>query len=339
MNEPLISVVLPVFNAGHFVIDAVASIIEQTLQDWELLCIDDGSTDECPAILDWFAAQDRRIRVIHQPNRGLVDALNVGCQHSRAPLIMRMDHDDIALPKRMQLQAAFMRDNPYCVVLGGGILEMDSDKSPLCISHCSRHHDQIVDDLLHRRTGHFHPTTLIRADALHAVGGYRSQYQWVEDHDLWLRLSERGELANISDVVLCYRQHAASICWQRSAQQRELMNQLLAEAYRRRGQATPPTVQLQGSARRSAAGPGKWARAASRGGYASSALKHLRLLNKSDARWSYKLRMNSEVALRLVVSLLARIASRSRQVGVPTFDHWHRRWTEAQFAATSSQAA
>ena len=300
MHEPLVSVVMPVYNPGRFLADAVNSIIEQTFHDWEMICVNDGSTDGSGLLLDKFAEQDARIRVVHQANTGIVGALNNGNEHARGPLICRMDSDDIALPDRMEKQLAFLRRSPNCVAVGGAILEIDTDGDPLCCTRLPAEHTDIENNLLHRRTGLFHPTTMLRTEALRAVGGYRAQYQWVEDHDLWLRLAQRGELANLNEIVLCYRQHPSSVCWQRSAQQRGLMNRLLTEAYAVRGLDLPQQLLHVSGTTRSAAGPGKWARAAAKGGFPRSVAKHLRKLAQSpETSRRYLLRMTLESTLRL----------------------------------------
>ncbi|MEZ6137283.1 MAG: glycosyltransferase [Pirellulaceae bacterium] len=332
-RDPLVSIVMPVFNAGDYLLPALASLLEQSFQDWEMICVDDGSQDKSGHILDWFASVDSRIRVIHQSNTGIVGALNRGCSAACAPLICRMDCDDIALPNRLEAQVAYLRQHPECTVVGGAILEMDGEGDPLRVSRLPTQHADIVDGLLHRRTGHFHPTTMFRAEAFEAVGGYRAKYQWVEDHDLWLRMAQRGRLANLEDVLLCYRQHASSVCWQRSGQQRQLMNELLQEAYRARGRELPAALLAETTVNRSAAGPGKWARAAAKGGYPRSAFKHLRRLMDSDATRGYKIRMIAEVIARLVVDVPRRICSRSTPT-IPTFPLWHERLSR-EFKPTS----
>lgn len=333
---PLISIVMPVYNAGAFLIDSVASMIEQSHRDWELICVNDGSSDGSGQLLDWFAAQDARIQVIHQPNAGIVEALNRGCSQAVAPLLCRMDQDDIAMPNRLQQQATYLRNHPNCSVVGSSILEMDAEGDPLRVSQLANEHERIVEDLLHRRTGHFHPTTLFRTEAFEAVGGYRKQFEWVEDHDLWLRLARRGRLANINQVLLCYRQHATSICWQRSSQQRSLMNAVLSDAYRTRGLNLPESLIAESTQNRAPAGPGKWARAAAKGGYAGSVFKHLRLLLKSDDRPAYKARMATEAIARLAFSYPKRIFRPA--IRIPTFADWHTR-AASQQSLSSKQAA
>jgi glycosyltransferase involved in cell wall biosynthesis len=323
--EPLISVVMPVYNAGRHLIDAVASIINQSLGDWEMICVNDGSRDGSGQLLDWFAGQDARIRVVHQANAGIVAALNRGCDLARAPLIARMDSDDIALVDRFAQQSAFLQKAPHCVAVGGAILEIDSDGDPLCRSNLPLEHEEIIGNLLSRQTGLFHPSVMMRSEAFRAVDGYRPQYEWVEDHDLWLRLGHRGQLANLPQTVLCYRQHAGSVCWQRSQQQRELMNSLLREAYAARDKEIPAGLVMASGVTRSPAGSGKWARAAAKGGYPLSVLKHLKKLQSSvDSSPAYLARMAAESTLRLASGYPRRLLSKTKP-RVPHFPQWHAR--------------
>jgi glycosyltransferase involved in cell wall biosynthesis len=306
-----------------------------------MICVNDGSTDGSAAVLEWFASCDPRLRVLHQSNAGIVEALNKGIAAAQAPLICRMDCDDVALPNRLELQTRYLEDHPECVVVGASILEIDADNDPLQVSRLPREHAAILNNLLHRRTGHFHPTTMIRSAALQAVGGYRRRYQWVEDHDLWLRLSDRGELANLPDILLCYRQHVGSVCWQRTELQRTLMNELLSEAYQARSQAVPAAVIIKDSITRSTAGPGKWARAAAKGGNWRNALKHLAALNRGPAPVAYKARMSFEIAARFLISRLRQPDSGALDnIVPPSFPDWHARWeTQSTHFGSPSQAA
>ncbi len=328
MREPLISVVVPIYNGGPYLIDALASVVEQTFGDWEMICVNDGSSDGSGEVADWFARQDSRIRVIHQTNAGIVSALNTGWRQARGPLICRMDCDDIAQPDRLQTQQRYLRDHPECVVVGGSILEIDHQSDPLAVSRLPEQHAEIVKHLLHRRTGHFHPTTMMRTEAVRAVGGYREQYQWIEDHDLWLRLSRRGRLANLAEILLYYRQHPSSVCWQRAQLRVQLMNSLMRDAYRVRGRDVPHELILSGSVQRSAAGPGKWARAAAKGGFVRSSFKQLAHLWRGPDRTTYKLRMTCETLARLPVGVTRRAVQRDGAVSIPTFPKWHQAWHE-----------
>src|SRR5690349_16914620 len=106
MPEPAITVLMPAYNAGRYIADAVRSVLEQRFTDFELLIIDDGSTDDTAAIVRSFA--DSRIRLLQQPNRGVAPALNFGLQHARAALVARFDADDLCHPGRLQQQYELM---------------------------------------------------------------------------------------------------------------------------------------------------------------------------------------------------------------------------------------
>jgi len=303
MTDPLVSIVLPVYNAERYLQTALASMFAQSFTNWELIGINDGSCDGSARILEACAASEPRMRVLHQENQGIVQTLNRGIAAARGSLICRMDADDIAMPQRLAQQVAFMQQHPQHVVVGGAILKIDSDSDPLGVDRLATSHEQIEQALLSRQTGLFHPATLIRAQALAQVGGYRSEYEWVEDHDLWLRLAQAGRLANLDEVILCYRLHASSICWQRTTTQRQRMSQLLTEAYAARGKTMPAELQVESDLSRSPAGPGKWARMAAKGCAPRTALKHLKRLWQEPADRSYRWRMTFETLIRLTLSL------------------------------------
>ena len=115
---PLISVCMPVFNAEQFVAEAVESILTQTLQDFEFLIIDDGSSDGTPAILTKYAKKDQRIRLSIRSNKGVVSTLNELVDQACGEFIARMDSDDISLPERLERQAAYLQANHECIALG-----------------------------------------------------------------------------------------------------------------------------------------------------------------------------------------------------------------------------
>src|SRR4051812_30964324 len=112
---PAVTVLMPVYNAGRFVAETVESVLAQTMRDFEFLVIDDGSTDDSRSILHRYAVGDDRMRIITQPNAGYVAALNVGLHKSRAPLVARIDADDLSDPRRLELQLARMNADPSLV--------------------------------------------------------------------------------------------------------------------------------------------------------------------------------------------------------------------------------
>ena len=321
MSLPAVSVVIPIYNAGRYLPSAIGSMVEQTFTDWELICINDGSTDESGGILDWFAKQDRRIKVVHQSNGGIVKALNHGIELAQAALICRMDSDDLSMPTRLADQVEFMNKYSDLVAVSGTILEIDVDSEPLGLQHLPSEHEIIVQRLLTRETGLFHPASMMRTKAIRKVGGYRTQYQWIEDHDLWLRMSQIGQLGNMTELLLCYRLHPSSLTWAKSQRRSELMSQLMREAHTERGLEQADHFITATRRERSGAGPGKWARKAVRGGFPSTALKHLRCLWEQDGLSWYTLRMFAEVGLRLPAATRSHRALSSR-IQVPRSTKW-----------------
>lgn len=220
MTEPRITVAMSVFNNAPYLTHAIESICAQTFGDFEFLIVDDGSTDDSMAIIARFAASDSRIRPIPQTNAGLIASLNRIIGEARAPLIARMDGDDIALPERFARQIAFLDANPEIGVLGTGCICIDVDGLP----HPRRFEnvvstEEILKDL---KNGPplCHPSVMMRRDALRAVGGYHRAYRHCEDYDLWLRLSEAVPMANLPDRLLLYRQSDTQVSYRHAYTQK-----------------------------------------------------------------------------------------------------------------------
>lgn len=243
MTVPAVSVALPVYNAGRYLAAAVASILGQSFRDFELVAVDDGSNDGSRAVLEDFAARDPRVRVVSRPNTGIVGALNDACQAARAPLIARMDADDIAFPERFARQVAYLDEHPEVVAVGASIVCLDSDSNPVKLCPREPDHAALETALLRGDGGALiHPVVMLRRTALAAVGGYRREAQYVEDLDLYLRLARVGRLANIPEPLLFYRVHPASINFTKNAGRRETKLRILDEAYRVRGQSFAPSI-------------------------------------------------------------------------------------------------
>lgn len=238
---PTVSVLMPVYNAERYVAEAVESVLGQTLGDFEFIIIDDGSTDRSLEILQRFAAQDGRVRLISRGNTGYLLALNEGLQVAQGELIARIDADDIALAERFERQADYLRNHPDCLVAGCGLLLIDEDGEPFCESILPTEHE-VIDSRHVAGIGSLaHPAAMIRRDTLLRLGGYRPQCYGAEDHDLWLRLGEHGRLANLPDVLMKVRVHAANFTFVNQDRTRAAMKLVLDEAYARRG-LPPPVV-------------------------------------------------------------------------------------------------
>ncbi len=201
---PKVSVVMSVYNAAAYLPEAVQSVLAQTFSDFEFLIIDDGSTDESPAILAGFT--DSRIQIITQENRGLIASLNRGIQTARGQYIARMDADDLCRPDRFQLQVDYLDQHPEIALLGGSVTTMDECKKPLAPRVMfPATHAQIWRSIGRRHWVFCHPAVMYRREAAIEVGLYNRDFAHAEDTEFFARLMTRYHAANLPDVLLNYR--------------------------------------------------------------------------------------------------------------------------------------
>jgi len=186
------------------------SILAQSCEDFELIIIDDGSTDNSSSVLDVYARADRRVSVFGQENRGHAHSLNRGCRLARGKYIARMDADDIALPDRFSEQFEFLEEHPRVACVGGAVEVINEKGELLHVDHCPLSFDQIKQAIPHG-SPFYHSTVMMRRDAFEALNGYRPAFEDSEDLDLFLRMAERYELANLATVIGRYRIHAQQI--------------------------------------------------------------------------------------------------------------------------------
>ena len=206
---PAVSVILPVYNAAPYVEAAVQSILAQSFENFELLLIDDGSTDDSAGILRRLAGTDVRIRLIQRENKGLIASLNEGLALARATFVARMDADDIALPRRLALQYQRMCADEDLVVLGSAIQYID-DKGRMGRS-VSYPEGAAVQVAALWGAPVAHPATMFRTAVARSAGGYPTTFPHAEDYAFWLQLLRLGHIDNLSEVVLHYRVHGQSI--------------------------------------------------------------------------------------------------------------------------------
>lgn len=206
---------MPVRNGEKYVLAAINSVIAQTLEDFEFIIVDDGSTDATPLLLEQATRRDARIRVLTQASSGIVGALEAGRAIARAPLIARMDADDVAMPDRLALQADYLDANPDVVAVGGQVRNIDEHGAPQARGRFPIE-PRACRAYLAFGAPHCHPAVMLRRCALDRVGGYRRVFEPAEDLDLWLRLSTIGELANLEQEVLQYRRHSGAVTLRRA---------------------------------------------------------------------------------------------------------------------------
>jgi hypothetical protein len=217
--SPQVSVVLPVRNGERFLVEAVQSVLSQTIDEIELLLVDDGSTDRTAEIVQDFAERDWRVQVIRLERSGIAHALNAGIARARGRYVARMDADDICHPSRLQKQVDHLDANADCVAVGSAVAVMDETGGHVGTRTYPEHHAEITRTLINgQSTAMAHPTVMARREALVSVGGYRPDSVPSEDLDLWFRLSRVGTLANISEQLLRYRRHSDAV----SVRDREL---------------------------------------------------------------------------------------------------------------------
>ena len=242
MSSPAVTVLMPVYNADRFVAQTVDSILAQTFRDFEFLVINDGSTDRSQAILEGYARRDDRVRLVSRPNTGYVAALNEGLGIARGEFIARIDADDLADPRRLELQVARMRQEPQLVALGSNAYAMDEDGRLLGDYDVPLAHEDIEAAHLRGSSSIHHPAVMLRPDAVKQIGGYRRELMPCEDFDLWLRLAEVGRLANLPEKLLTKRLFAGSAVATNLAKTEKLVKRIVEETWERRRLPGTPEV-------------------------------------------------------------------------------------------------
>lgn len=234
-----VSVVMAVFNCERFISYALNSILTQSFTDFELIVIDDGSTDSSPSIVHNICAGDKRARVITRSHLGLVSSLNLGCSLATGEYIARLDADDVAAPNRLTLQYDFMQKHKD-VSLSGGYMEcIDASGRVSCLIKWPSRLQNLSDlQLLDCHIAH--TTVMFRRHIFEQLGAYRSEYLHAEDYDLFLRMSDTYQLDNLPAVLSQYRLHDQQLSAVHTRQQIiSGIGARLATRARRSGRAEP----------------------------------------------------------------------------------------------------
>ena len=210
MTKPIVSVVMVTCDVDRFLAESIESILGQTFRDFEFIIADFGSTDKSKSIISDYAAKDRRIKFYEISHRSLAKARNAGCLLAQGEYIAVADGDDVSDPNRLQWEVEFLEKYPQVGALGGAGEWIDSAGRSLFIAQHPLDDGEIRSALL-THSVLWHPTALIRNDAFIKVGGYRPVFVQAEDYDLWLRIAQHFQLANLDRVVLKYRIHPNQI--------------------------------------------------------------------------------------------------------------------------------
>ena len=239
MSNPEISILLPIYNAAAFLEKTLSSLTSQTFTNFELIAINDGSTDGSLKIVEKAAKDDPRIVIHNQPNRGLIETLNRGIKLVNCELIARADADDIYHPERLEHQYHRMKEHPELVLLGARIIKIDNKGRTLYKEFQPTNKSEILDGLV----GGFgvipHPVAMFRKSAVVQVGGYSPKAKYCEDLDLWIRLSEIGDIANLDKHLMHYRVPSDSICSVHWKEQRQIVKQIATKWQKSRNKELP----------------------------------------------------------------------------------------------------
>ncbi|MBC7786405.1 MAG: glycosyltransferase [Methylophilaceae bacterium] len=277
---PAVSVIMPIYNTFKYIDEAIESVLNQTFTDFELLLLNDGSTDGSLARLEHYAGIDSRCKLLTSANSGIVATRNKGVALARAEILINMDSDDICLPNRFQTQVDYLKQHPECVAAGSKILLIDSDGLPILQAGNLLTHDEIdTANMSGNGLVMFNPAVAMRKSVVVAVGAYKPEFEHAEDLDLFLRMAEVGKLANISQILLHYRQHVASVGYAKRQSQVSATKVCVLEAYARR-HLSPPSELVNSDPQTYFHAPdlfeihSKWSWWALGGGYAKTARVH-----------------------------------------------------------------
>jgi len=205
-----VDVLMTVYNGERFIAQAVESIQTQSMRDWRLIVVDDCSTDSTPDILASCASRDPRLRILKGEHKGIAAAANIGLSAVTAPLVARIDSDDIAAPSRLETQVQYMLQNPSIAAVGSYVRLIDPENRRLGLRTAPTDPAEI-EVTLKTRNCMCHPSAMIRTEAMRKINGYRSKFHNSLDYDLWLRLLDVGQISNQAQELLLYRRHPSQV--------------------------------------------------------------------------------------------------------------------------------
>jgi glycosyltransferase involved in cell wall biosynthesis len=218
IEAPLISVAMPVYNGESYLAEAIDSILSQTFTDFELIIIDDGSTDNSLQVLQDCQKRDTRIKLVARENRNLATTLNDIIDIARGKWIARMDQDDIALPQRFEKQLQWL-DQTGADICGSSVKFFGSADKRI-LKHPQT--DQAIKMAMLFGSPFAHPSVMMRTEFVKELR-YDKAWEKAEDYDLWERAARAGwKMSNVPEVLLHYRQHDAQISTATKLKQQEL---------------------------------------------------------------------------------------------------------------------
>lgn len=205
-NFPLVSIILPTYNRRKMLEKAIESVFEQSFTDWELIIIDDASTDDTQEKMTELDSKEEKLRYMRIPkisNKGISEYLNIGLRNARGKYIARIDDDDYWCHKdKLKLQVEFLDNNPEYVVVGGGVILVDGNGNEL-FRYLKKETDEEIRSYALFSNPFTHATVLFKKDLALELGGYKC-IKHVEDMELWLRMGNYGKLYNMKEYFITY---------------------------------------------------------------------------------------------------------------------------------------
>jgi glycosyltransferase involved in cell wall biosynthesis len=208
-NSPKITVLMPAYNAVNYIAEAIISVLKQSFGDFELLIIDDGSTDDTARVIRSF--KDPRIVLVQHENKGIAAALNTGLKHSRAPYIARFDADDVCYPDRLKVQYDFITAHPEYSIIGSAADYMDAEDNFIFTQHPVAHLDEEIQELSYTICPFIHSSVFYKKEIIVNNGGYNEYAYTYEDHFLWVNILKKTKACNLSQALLKVRLNPESI--------------------------------------------------------------------------------------------------------------------------------
>lgn len=208
-ESPAITVLMPAYNAGSYIREAIVSVLGQSFTDFELLIVNDGSTDQTVDVIRQF--NDPRVVVISQSNLGVAAALNNGLRHARAELIARFDADDVCYTNRLQLQYDFMQRHPEYQVVGSAADYMDVSGNYLFTQDPAGFSNKQLQQLNYSVCPFIHSTVLYKKQVVLDIGGYNELAYTFEDHFLWLDILKEQKACNLPEALIKVRLNPESV--------------------------------------------------------------------------------------------------------------------------------
>ena len=205
-----ITVVIPVYNGAKYLAETLQSLVDQTLKDFRVILVDDGSTDNTLAIARSFQSGNLNLEILKQQHCGVVAARNAALAAVKTPYMACLDSDDLALPERLLTQLQQLEENANLVGVSSPAFLIDENSKRTgfqdqpCDPETIRNHMKWEDCMIN-------PASMMRTNAINKLGGYRVEMEKAEDYDLFLRLLDVGDLANHSKPLIQYRIHASQL--------------------------------------------------------------------------------------------------------------------------------